>query len=156
MPQVMPLARSRARAEEVYYRREVGLQPWSQIRDALNFKSVGAAQQAYRRYLERNPIPNADDVAAAIVARKRRSLAAATRALEEAEAVGDFRAVARLVDTITRADASLAQMFGLQRATVDVNVTHHQTASEVLTAATERLHQIIDAEVVDDPRPIEQ
>lgn len=151
MPQVMPLASSRARAEEVYYRREVGLQPWSQIRDGLGFKSVGAAQQAYKRYLERNPMPNADNVAAAIVARKRRSLAAAIRALDEAEAAGDYRAVARLVDSITRADTSLAQMFGLLKETVDITVTQQQTPSEVIAEATERLLRIVDAEVVETP-----
>jgi len=42
VPQVMPLAQSRARAEEVFVMRERG-HTWSQIRDALGFKSVWAA-----------------------------------------------------------------------------------------------------------------
>ena len=53
----MSLAASRARAEQVFVMRAVGMQSWSKIRDALGFKSVGAVQQAYKRYNERNPLP---------------------------------------------------------------------------------------------------
>ncbi|KZS75909.1 hypothetical protein A4G26_22235 [Mycobacterium kansasii] len=89
MGQVMPLAESRARAEQAFVMREVGMQSWSKIRDALGFKSVGAAQLAVKRYRERNPLPNAEAARAGIVERKRVTLGAALRSLAESQKAGD-------------------------------------------------------------------
>jgi hypothetical protein len=150
MPQVMSLAESRARAEQVFVMREVGMQSWSRIRDALGFKSVGAAQQAYKRYQRRNPLPNAESARAGIVERKRVALALALESLADALGGGDHQMVARLIDVFTRADAELARLYGLSRETVDINVT--QTAATIIADARERLLAVIDAEVIEAPK----
>lgn len=151
MAPTMSLAQSRARAEQAFVMREVGMQSWSKIRDALGFKSVGAAQNAVKRYQQRNELPGAQTVAAGIVARKRESLGVALHALAEAKKRGDFRAVAQLVDAITRADAELAKLYGLgQTSTVNVTVTH-QTPAQIIEEAQERLLAALDAEVVEAP-----
>jgi len=147
----MSLAESRARYEQVFIMREIGMQSWSKIRDALGFRSVGAAQNAYKRYQQQNELPGAQVTASGIVARKRESLGVALHALAEAKRRNDFRAVAQLVDAITRADAELARLYGLgQTSTVNVNVTH-QSASAIISETRERLLAAIDAEVVEPP-----
>lgn len=151
----MSLAESRARAEQVFVMRAVGMQSWSKIRDALGFKSVGAVQQAYKRYNERNPLPNAEAARAEIVERKRVTIGSALKSLADAQKTGDHQMVARMIDVITRADAELAKLYGLSRETVDVNV--NTTATQIIAEARERLLAVVDAEVVDDdPKEIER
>ena len=100
----MPLADSRSRAERVFLMRAVGQQPWSKIRDELGFKSVGAAQMAYRRYIKRNPVPDNKSVLAEILERKRSLTEQAITALGKAQKAGDLQAVAALVRAITQSD----------------------------------------------------
>lgn len=142
MPQTMSLAESRARAEQVFLMREVGMQSWSRIRDALGFKSVGAAQLAFKRYNERNAPPNAETARAGIIERKRVTIGAALRGMAEAQKAGDHAAVARYIDVITRADADLAKTLGLYAPQqVEVNVT--QTPAAIMAEATERLLAVV-------------
>lgn len=151
MGRTMSLAASRARAEQAFVMREVGMQPWSKICSALGFKSHGAAQNAVKRYQQRNELPGAQTVAHGIVERNRVSLGIALSALAGAQKRGDFRVVAQLVDAITRANDSLARLYGLgQTSTVNVNVTH-QTPSQIIEEAQARLLAVLDAEVVDQP-----
>lgn len=150
MGQVMPLADSRARAEQAFVMREVGMQSWSKIRDALGFKSVGAAQLAVKRYRDRNPLPNAEAARAGIVERKRVTLGAALRSLAESQKAGDHQSVARLIDVITRADAELARLYGLN-APDKLDVTVTQTPAAIIAEARTRLLEVVDAEVIDAP-----
>jgi hypothetical protein len=144
MPQVMPLAKSRERAREVFLMREVDLKSWSKCRDALGFKSIGAAQMAYTRYLQRNPMPDAASTRAGIVERKRHTLGVALASLAAAAADGDHPAVARLVDTITKVDSELAKLYGLSRETVDVNV--RQTPAAIIDRMENELLALVDAQ----------
>lgn len=134
--------------------RAVGMQSWSKIRDALGFKSVGAVQQAYKRYNERNPLPNAEAARAEIIERKRVTVGAALKSLAEAQKAGDHQTVARMIDVITRADAELAKMYGLNAPDkLDVNIS--QTPTQIIAEARERLLAVVDAEVI-EPKEIEQ
>lgn len=137
----MTLARSRERAEKVFVARELRGQSWSQIRDEFGFKSTGAAQMAYNRCLERNPMPGAESVRAGILERKRHTISVAITSLTAAAAEGDHAAVARLVDTITRADAELAKLYGLSRETLDLTV--RASASEVIDDAEAKLLALV-------------
>ncbi|MGH3725015.1 MAG: hypothetical protein ACRDUS_12950 [Mycobacterium sp.] len=154
MPRTMTLAESRARAEQVYIMREIGMKSWSHIRDALGFKSVGAVQNAHKRYAARNPVPGASAAAAGIVERKRYTLGIALTSLAEAHRKGDHRTVAQLLDAITRADAELAKLYGLGSENVNVNVSVTQSLSEIVAEAEQKLLAAIDAEVVDEPKGI--
>ncbi|PXW34061.1 UNVERIFIED_CONTAM: hypothetical protein DES50_102686 [Williamsia faeni] len=156
MPQVMPLRESRARAEKVFVMRSLGGQPWSKIRDELGFGSVGAAQMAYRRFLARNPVPDGKTVFAEILERKRVTTSAALTAMARAERDGDLQAVATLIGVVSRMDAELAKLYGLNRETVhvDLNVSASpgailDRAEADLLALAQRHPQIIDAEVVE-------
>ncbi len=158
----MTLEASRARAEQAFVMREVGMQSWSKIRDALGFRSVGAAQLAVKRYRERNPLPNAEAARAGIVERKRVTLGTALSSLAQAKQAGDHQVVARLIDVITRADAELARLYGLNAPEqVDVTVTTDPRAvidrleAELLALVSGRQPQtalggnVIEAEVIE-------
>lgn len=163
MPQVMPLRDSRARAERVFVMRAVGCQPWSKIRDELGFKSVGAAQMAYRRFLARNPVPESTTVFAEIIERKRVTTGAAMTALARAGRDGDRAAVAQLVGVVSRSDAELAKLYGLNAAEeLNVHVEHSATAildraeadllalAKSLPGQRPELLAVIDAEVIEE------
>lgn len=152
MPQVMPLRESRARAEQVFVMRAVGCQPWSKIRDNLGYKSVGAAQMAYRRFLARNPVPDGKTALAEIIERKRVTTGSALAALAQAQKAGDHQMVAQLIGVITRSDAELAKLYGLN-APEQVNVNVTQTLPELIADTRQRMLEVLDAEVV-EPKEI--
>ena len=155
----MPTRESRARAERVFVMRAVGCQPWSKIRDELGFKSVGAAQMAYRRFLARNPVPDGSTVFAEIIERKRVTTGAAMTALARAGRDGDRAAVAQLAGVVSRSDAELAKLYGINAPEVlNVNVEHSaatildRAEADLLALARQRrpeLLPVIDAEVVE-------
>jgi hypothetical protein len=162
MPQVMPLRESRARAERVFIMRSVGCQPWSRIRDELGFTSVGAAQMAYKRFLARNPVPDGSTVFAEIIERKRVTTGAAMTALARAGRDGDRAAVAQLAGVISRSDAELAKLYGINAPEVlNVNVEHSAGAildraeAELLALAKSQPQallalSVIDADVIEE------
>lgn len=126
MSQVMPLAESRARAEKVFYLRSVAGLSWSAIRNECGFSSVGGTQNAYKRHLARNPLPDGKATLAEILERKRLSTGVASKALSRAMAADDWSAVASLLRTITASDNELARLFGLhqpERHQVEVTVS---------------------------------
>ncbi len=109
---------------------------------------------AYARFLQRNPLPDGTAVRAGILERKRYTLSLAVRSLAAAAADGNHQAVARLVDTVTKADAELARMYGLSREQLDVNVTQTPAAivdrmEQDLLALARSNTNIIEAEVVE-------
>ncbi|MDL9947769.1 hypothetical protein QSJ19_19735 [Gordonia sp. ABSL11-1] len=113
MPQVMPLRDARARAERVFYLRSVAGLSWSAIRDECGYTSNGGAQRAYKRYLDRNPVPDGDTVLAEIIERKRVTTGVATKALARAVSSQDWSAAASLLRTINAQDNELAKLYGL-------------------------------------------
>lgn len=142
-----------ARAERVFVLREVGGQSWSKIMRAEGFGSVGAAQSAYKRYLQRNTakLPSAEAALAGINERHRTVVSAVFKSLAEAQRAGDHQTVARLAETIIKADAELARRCGLTGPNVQVDVQVSDPAARI--AETRRqLMEAIDAEVVEMPR----
>ncbi|WP_141245704.1 hypothetical protein LIX17_06770 [Mycobacterium avium subsp. hominissuis] len=154
MPQVMPLAESRARAERVAYLRAVVGMSWSKIRDELGFKSVGAAQQAYKTHRRRNPVPGGEAVFADLIDRHQHRNQQGMLALAKAQAANDYSGVASLIRTLQSNDAELAKWFGISAETVNVNVKT-SSATEIIAEARERLLAVVDAEVI-EPKEIEQ
>ncbi|KRQ26871.1 hypothetical protein AOT93_10660 [Mycobacteroides sp. H110] len=153
MPPVMTTADSRARAERVVYLRHVAGASWSVIRDQLGFKSVGAAQAAYKSHQKRNPLPGGEIVLAGLRDRQQYRNQKGTMALERAMAAGEFSTVASLIRALAANDADLAKWFGIGSETVNVNVT--TTLPQVIAENRERLMAVLDAEVV-DTKEIEQ
>lgn len=149
MPRTMTLHASRLRAERAYVMREVEQKTWAQIRDALDFKSTGAAQNAHKRHLARNPLPNAAGAAAGIVERKRHVLSVAVEALDKALGRGDYRTVAQLVDAITRADAEFAKLYGL--GSENVNVRVQRTPQEIIA----EMRAALLSQIEDQPKEIQ-
>jgi hypothetical protein len=145
--QVMTLAKSRERAEEVFVCRELRGMTWAAIAEKIGYRSVGAAQLAYNRALARHPRPNGEAIRAGIVERKMHVINVAMTSLAAAAADGDHQAVAALINTLTKADVELAKLFGLSREQIDVHVT--QTASELIAETREKLLAVIDAEVIE-------
>ncbi|MCV7207039.1 hypothetical protein [Mycolicibacterium canariasense] len=138
----MTLLASRHRAEQAYLLREVEQKTWAEIRDALKFKSTGAAQNAHKRHLARNPLPNAAGAAVGIVERKRHVLGVAVEALDKAFDRGDYRTVAQLTDAITRADAEFAKLYGL--GSENVNVKIQRSPTEIIEEMRAALHRQIE------------
>jgi len=135
----MPLAESRQRAERAYVLREVACLPWSKVAQQLGYRSVGAAQSAVARYAARNPLPNAQEAAAGIIARKRHAISIGMTSLAAAQKNGDHRTVAQLLDALTRADAELAKLYGLGSENVNVNVRVQQTPEQIIEETRDRL-----------------
>ncbi|ORB40944.1 hypothetical protein BST40_21790 [Mycobacterium persicum] len=150
----MPLADARARAERVVYLRAVAGLSWSKIRDELGFKSVGAAQQAYKAHQRRNPPPSSEAVFAELLERNRFRSSQGTVALARAQAAGDHASVASLLRALASNDAELARWFAIGSDTLNVNI--NTTATQIIAEARERLLAVVDAEVVDDPKEIER
>lgn len=144
---VMPLADSRARAEKVAYLRAVAGLSWSRIRDECGFKSVGAAQQAYKAHLRRNPPPNGATVFSELLERNRFRSAQGVVALARAQAAGDHATVASLIRALSSNDAELARWFDIGSETVNINI--NTTATQIIEDARRRLLEVVDAEVVE-------
>lgn len=153
MPHTMTLAESRERAERVAYLRSVVRLSWSRIAAECGFKSVGAAQQAYKSHRRRNPLPGGETVLAEISDRQEYRTQKGTLALERALAAGEYSTVANLIRALAANDADLAKWFGIGSETVNVNVT--ASLPQVIAENRERLMAVLDAEVV-DTKEIEQ
>jgi hypothetical protein len=147
MPPVMPRADSQARAERVVYLRNVAGLSWSVVRDQLGFRSIGAAQLAYKSHQKRNPLPGGEAVIAELRDRQQYRNQKGTVALERAMAAGEFSTVASLIRALAANDADLAKWFGIGSETVNVNVT--TSLPQVIAENRERLMAVLDAEVVD-------
>lgn len=148
MPQVMPLAESRERAEQAHVMRVMG-SSWRQIAAALGFTSVGGAQQAVQGHRKRNPLPDGETVRVEIAERRRITNQAAFKELARARAAGDSSAVAALIRTITSSDAETARMYGLAQERVNVTVT--QTPAAILDRAETELLELAQQRRIDSP-----
>ncbi len=135
MPQVMPLAKSRERAEEAHTLRVLGFS-WREIAGALGYTSVGGAQQAVASHRKRNPPPSAKDTLAEILERRRLTNQRVLRQLAVAEAAGDSAAVASLARTVNTSDSELAKLLGLNAAE-RVDVTVGRSPAELLAQGRE-------------------
>jgi hypothetical protein len=154
MPHVMSLADSRARAERVAHLRAVVGVSWSKIAAECGFKSVGAAQNAYKAHRRRNGLPRGEVVLAELLDRHHHRTQQGTLAMAKAQAADDFSGVASLIRALEANDADLAKWFGIGSETT-VNVNVNTTATQIIAEARERLLAVVDAEVVEQ-REIEQ
>lgn len=154
MPHVMSLADSRARAERVAHLRAVAGLSWSRIAAECGFKSVGAAQQAYKAHRRRNPLPSSEAVFADLLERQQYRNRQGILAMAKAQAAGDASAVASLIRALEANDADLAKWFGIGSETT-VNVNVNTTMSQIVADARQRMREVLDAEVI-EPKELEQ
>lgn len=149
----MTHAESRERAERVVHLRSIAGLSWSRIRDECGFKSIGAAQQAYKAHRQRNPLPGGETVLAELRDRQQYRNQKGTLALERALAANEYSTVANLIRALASNDADLAKWFGIGSETLNVNVA--LSLPQVIAENRERLLAVLDAEVVETPTPKE-
>ena len=123
-------------SENVFLARELKGHTWTKIRDDLGFRSVGAAQEAYRSAIRRNALPNTDAVRAGIVARQVYLIATASSMMETAKEAGDHMAAKGWADTLIKINDQLLRVYGAP-IVVDLNVS--TSPSEIIDAAEKQL-----------------
>lgn len=152
----MPRYASRERAAEAFQLR-ASRHSWREVCDALGYRSIGAAQTAVNRHVERlRREPKATSFEAHKFAIQTRTRAL-TQRFTAAYRAGDDETLITLNREIIRNEAELAKLDGLyEPETVNVNMT--QTPAAIIADTRERLRAVVDAEVVEMPetREIEQ
>lgn len=138
---------SRERAKEAFQLRASRLS-WREICDRLGYRSVGAAQTAVSRHVERER----REAAATTIEAHKFAIETRTRAMTQrfvrAFTNGDDDTMVMLSREIARNEAELAKIGGLYEPEVlNVNVT--QTSTQIIAEARERLLAVVDAEVVE-------
>jgi hypothetical protein len=153
MGQVMPLHRSRARAERAFQLRAIGW-TWHQIADALGYRSHGAAQTAVKRHERREAPESAESSRRSLI----ESVKITNRVLYDrfagAADRGDDKTIAMLNGELCRNRDQLAKLTGAYVPT-EVDVTVRQSPSQLLAEYQDKLLAIVDAEVIDEPKGIE-
>ncbi|WP_445168766.1 hypothetical protein ACTXG7_05235 [Mycolicibacterium sp. Dal123E01] len=144
----MSIADSRVRAERVAYLRAVAGLSWSKIATECGFKSVGAAQQAYKAHRKRNQTPAGQVVFAELLDRQQYRNQQGIIAMTRAQAAGDYSGVASLIRALESNDADLAKWFGIGSETT-LNVNVNTTATQIIAETRERLLAVVDAEVIE-------
>ncbi|WP_156664392.1 hypothetical protein [Mycobacterium sp. 852002-51613_SCH5001154] len=140
---------SQERAAEAFQLR-ASRYSWREIADRLGYRSIGAAQSAVNRHVERlRREPTSTSVEShkfAIESRTRAMTARFTAALT----AGDDDTLIALNREIVRNEAELAKIGGLyEPERVNVHVT--QNPSAIIADARQRLLSVVDAEVIDMP-----
>lgn len=144
---------SRERAAEAFQLRASRFS-WREVCDRLGYRSIGAAQSAVNRHVERlRREPTTTSIEAHKFAIETRTRALSQR-FAAAYKVGDDDTLVTLNREIVRNEAELAKLGGFyEPETVNVNVT--QTPAAIIAEARERLLAVVDAEVV-EPKEIER
>lgn len=148
MPHVMPLHASRARAERAFSLRAIG-RSWSEVRDELGYKSVGAAQTAVSRHMARNSAEHVDTTRRGAVESLRITTSVLFDRFAAAVVREDDATVALLNREIVRNRDQLARLTGAympERAEVDVTVAGVESTRRALLERLER--PVLEAEVV--------
>jgi hypothetical protein len=151
---------SQERAAEAFQLR-ASRYSWREVADRLGYRSIGAAQSAVNRHVERlRREPTATSVESHKFAIETRTRAMTAR-FTAAFASGDDDTLIALNREIVRNESELAKIGGLyEPERVDVNVSADPSAiianaeQQLLALITERQHalpaaQILDAEVVE-------
>lgn len=138
---------SRARAEEAFNLR-ASRNSWREVCEKLGYRSVGAAQTAVSRHVERQrrePTTTKIETHKAGVEIRTRAL---TQRFAAAYKSGDDNTLVALNREIVRNEAELAKLGGMyEPETVNINV--RQTPAAIIAEARERLLAVVDAEVVE-------
>ncbi len=153
MPHVMKLHDSRQRAREVVRMRGDGYS-WGEVAATLGFSSRGAAERAYKRFCERHaPVDPALD-RRMLVESAKNDMWECSEGQRRARQAGDDDTVQKYVTTKVKVRDQLARLQGAYAPEqVDVNV--RQSPSDIIAEARTRLFDVLDAEVVDEPKGIE-
>ncbi|OQZ88814.1 hypothetical protein BST11_21055 [Mycobacterium alsense] len=152
----MPRYASRERAAEAFQLR-ASRHSWREVCDRLGYRSVGAAQSAVNRHVERlrrEPKTTSFEAHKFAIQTRTRAL---TQRFTAAYRAGDDDTLVTLNREIIRNEAELAKLDGLyEPETVNINVT--QTPAAIIADTRERLLAAVDAEVVEVPatKEIEQ
>lgn len=147
---------SRERAAEAFQLR-ASRHSWREVCDRLGYRSIGAAQTAVNRHVERlrrEPAITSFEAHKFAIETRTRAL---TQRFTAAYRVGDDNTLVTLNREIIRNEAELAKLDGLyEPETVNLNVT--QTLAGIIAETRERLRAVVDAEVVEMPttKEIEQ
>ena len=144
----MPVFKSRERAAEAFALR-ASHYSWREVCEHLGYRSVGAAQSAVKRHVERNKRGESTPVR---IEAHRYAIETRTRALTQrftsAFMDGDDGNLVLLNREIRSNEIELAKIGGLyEPATVNVNV-QQKSVVEIIAETRERLRASIDGEVV--------
>jgi hypothetical protein len=147
MAPVMSRYASRERAAEAFQLR-ASRYSWREVAERLGYRSIGVAQTAVNRHVERL---RREPTSTAVEAHKF-AIETRTRALSQRFAAafrnGDDDTLVTLNREIVRNEAELAKLGGLyEPETLNVNVS--QTPAAIIAEARERLLAVVDAEVVE-------
>lgn len=139
---------SRERAAEAFALRGQRLS-WREVCDRLGYRSVGAAQTAVARHVERN---RRNEATATTIEAHKYAIETRTRALTQRFVAAfkrqDDDTLIDLNRELIRNEAELAKLGGLyEPETINVNVT--QTPADIIADARRRLLAVVDAEVVE-------
>jgi hypothetical protein len=140
---------SRARAQEADRLRNLG-RTWSEVAEAVGFKSHGAAQLAVARLHKRNPCQSADQVRRSATEGLRIVRAVLFEQFAEAKQRGDnddLVMLARELRSNISENTKLNGAYAPQRTEFDVTV--RQSATAIINEARERLLSVVDAEVIE-------
>ncbi|ULE33345.1 hypothetical protein [Mycobacterium sp. IDR2000157661] len=140
---------SQERAAEAFQLR-ASRYSWREVCDRLGYRSIGAAQSAVNRHVERlRREPTATSVESHKFAIETRTRAMTAR-FTSAFTAGDDDTLIALNREIVRNEAELAKIGGLyEPERVNVNVV--QDPSAIIADARQRLLSVVDAEVIDMP-----
>ncbi|MBF6161059.1 hypothetical protein [Nocardia cyriacigeorgica] len=144
---------SRQRAEDAFNLR-ASRHSWREVCDRLGYGSVGAAQAAVNRHVERRR----REALPVSVETHKAGIEIRTRALNQrfvaAYKSGDDNTLVALNREIVRNEAELARLGGMYEPET-VTITVAQTPTAIIAEARERLLAVVDAEVV-EPKEIGQ
>lgn len=143
----MSMHASRERAAEAFQLR-ASRYSWREICDRLGYRSIGAAQTAVNRHVERlRREPTTTSVEAHKLAIETRTRAMTAR-FTQAFTAGDDDTLISLNREIARNEAELAKLAGMY-APEQLNVNVTQTSTQIIADARQRLLSVVDAEVID-------
>lgn len=138
---------SQERASEAFQLR-ASRYSWREVCDRLGYRSIGAAQSAVNRHVERlRREPTATSVESHKFAIETRTRAMTAR-FTSAFTAGDDDTLIALNREIVRNEAELAKIGGLYEPE-RVNVGVVQDPSAIIADARRRLLSVVDAEVID-------
>jgi hypothetical protein len=144
---------SQERAAEAFQLR-ASRYSWREVCDHLGYRSIGAAQSAVNRHVERlRREPTTISVEAHKFAIETRSRAMTAR-FTAAFTAGDDDTLVTLNREIARNEVELAKLAGMY-APEQLNVNVTQTPAAIIAEARDRLLAAVDAEVI-EPKEIEQ
>jgi hypothetical protein len=154
MAPVMSLRESRVRAERAWQLRAIG-RSWRQVANELGYRSIGAAQVAVKRHEKRDGVEPVETSRRSLIESARITSAVLFDRFAAAANREDDATLALLNHELCRNRDQLAKLMGAY-APERAEVTVRQTTTQLLDEYRDKLLAIVDAEVIDEPKGIEQ